>query len=237
MPEQKHMLIIAADRGIGLGLAREMTGRGWKVTGTRRHPKAEDGLAELARAEPERLRTGEVDTTDTASVDAFVASCGDQTFDVILHNAGIWGPMHQSTLEATPEELADLFMTNSVAPLRIVRRLLDRLPAAGGTIAFMTSLRGSVAQNVEGRMDLYRASKAALNMMTRSLWAEVEPAGHTILNLHPGWVETDMGTLGGTVAAEIDIPTSVRGMAEVIEARHGTNEQVFVDYENKPIEW
>jgi NAD(P)-dependent dehydrogenase (short-subunit alcohol dehydrogenase family) len=235
--DPKHILIIAAERGIGLGLAEEFATRGWRVTATRRHPDPADGLEGLRGRLPDLVRTAQVDTTDPASVDAPVAARAGETFDVVYHNAGVWGPMHQSTLEATPDEVAELFMVNAVAPLRIVRRLLDRLPAAGGTIGFSTSLRGSVRQNVEGRMDLYRASKAALNMLTRGLWAEVQSAGHTVLNIHPGWVATDMGTLGGTVQAEIDVPTSVRGVADVIEARRGSNEQVFVDWQNAEIAW
>jgi NAD(P)-dependent dehydrogenase (short-subunit alcohol dehydrogenase family) len=237
MANSKRILIIGTDRGIGLGLTQEFHARGWDVTATRLPGQAPDPFAAWQAGALERLTVLELDTTDKRNIDDVVHSLAGQTFDVIHHNAGIWGPMHQSTLEATPEEIAQLFMVNSVAPIRIVRRLIGCLPASGGTVGFSTSLLGSVAQNVEGKMDLYRASKAALNMMTRGLWVEIEPAGHTVLNVHPGWVATDMGTLGGTVEAEIDVPTSVRGMADVIEKHHRTNVQLFVDWQDEAIRW
>lgn len=233
----RHILIIGADRGIGLGLAEEFARRGWQVAATSMSPRDAGDLRRLQDRFASLVELAELDITDPASVDGIVRAMDGRTFDVIQHNAGIWGPEHQSVLDATPHEIGDLFLTNAIAPLRIVRRLLDRLPAEGGTIGFTTSLRGSVSQNVEGNMDLYRASKAALNIMTRGLWAELKPVGHTILNIHPGWVATEMGTLGGTVEAEIDVATSVRGMADVIERRHGTNEQVFVDWEDRAIAW
>ena len=88
-------------------------------------------------------------------------------------------------------------------------------------------------------MDLYRASKAALNSLTRGLYVEeIAPLPrHTLLNLHPGGVATDMGTRGGTVQAEIDVATSVRGLADVVEQHDGQGGHHFLDYQGKAIAW
>ena len=231
------ILIIAAERGLGLGLAREFFDRGWSVTATARPGSNQDDLKAVGEKDPSRLTTEEVDIVDPDSVDSLERALGDRRFDAIFQNAGVWGPMHQSVLEVTPEEATTLFVTNAMGPARIVRRLLHRLPETGGLIAFMTSQRGSVAENVEGGLELYRASKAALNSLTRSIWADIAPDGRTLLDIHPGWVQTDMGTLGGTVSAEIGLKESVTGVADVVEQRFGTPGHYYVDYQGKLIPW
>lgn len=233
----KRILIVAADRGLGLGLAREFHARGWSVTGTVRPGSDAADLRAAGAADLARLLVEEVDIADAASVDGLAARLASGTFDVLFQNAGIWGPMHQSVLEATPEEVERLFMTNAVAPARIVRRLLGTLPAGGSLIAFMSSHRGSNAMNVEGGIELYRASKAALNSLGRSLWAEVQGDGRTMLTVHPGWVNTDMGTLSGTVSHEIELDESSRGVADLVE-RHGADRRhLYLDWKGRELPW
>ncbi len=236
MKNNKRILIIGADKGIGLGLAREFFGRGYHVTATGRLTDDVTDLTAVGALNPDRLLVERVDILDADSVKAFEQALGHHKFDVLYLNAGVWGPAHQSVLEVTPDEVAFTFITNAIGPVRLARTLAHRLPETGGLVAFSTSLRGSVAENVEGRMDIYRASKAALNMLTRGLYADLH---HAVLNIHPGWVNTDMGTLNGTVDYEIEVDTSVRGVADVVE-RHfetGRREQVFVDYQDQPIAW
>ncbi|WGF88100.1 SDR family oxidoreductase [Marinivivus vitaminiproducens] len=231
------ILIIAAERGLGLGLAREFFQRGWSVTVTYRPGADPDNLHAVGEADPTRLAVEQVDIADPTSVDGLVTALGTRRFDVIYQNAGIWGPMHQSVLKVTPEEIAQLFLTNAVAPARIMRRLLGHLPEKGGTLVFMSSLRGSVAENVEGGIELYRASKAALNSLTRTLWTEVKDDARTMLTIHPGWVNTEMGTLGGTVAYEIELDESVKGVAAVVARHVNDREHLFLDWEDRPIAW
>ena len=91
---------------------------------------------------------------------------------------------------------------------------------------------GSVEGNERGDMELYRASKAALNSMTRSLVAKLDHP-RPVLSLHPGWVQTDMGGKG----ADLDVPTSVRGLADVIVAAHGKPGSRFLDYSGAELPW
>ncbi len=233
---ERNILIVAAERGLGLGLAEQFFGRGWGVVGTARAGANTDALRDVGRTDPGRLDVAHVDVTDAGQIAPLVASLGGRQFDVIFLNAGIYGPLHQSVLEATPEQVTEIVMTNAIGPVRLARRLLGHL-APRGTLAFMSSHRASVAGNVEGGLELYRASKAALNMLTRGLYADVKGGGHTVLNVHPGWVNTDMGTLGGTVAAEIELEPSVRGVADVVERRMGSGGQHFIDYQDRPLDW
>ncbi len=237
MANSKSILIVAAEKGLGLALAQEFFGRGWNVAGTSRSASDNmDALRKIGESNPSRLEVRYIDVTDEEGIKSFKASLQDCTFDVIYMNAGIYGPLHQSVLKATLPEIMDSFLTNTIGPIRLAWHLLDKLTASG-TLCFMSSHRASIAGNIEGGLELYRASKAAQNMLSRGIYAEIGKKGQTVLNIHPGWAATDMGTLNGTVAAEIDVPTSVRGVADVVERHMGSGEQLFLDYLDQPLAW
>lgn len=218
-------LIVGASRGIGLGLARELAERGWRVVGTVRD-LAGAGALQAVNAGAETL-----DVTDPAGPAALRAKLQGQAFGLVVLNAGILGPAHQSAAETTPEEAATLFLTNAVGPIRTARALLDLVPD-GGVIAFVTSRMGSTSLNTNGDLELYRASKAALNSLTRSFAARLDRR-MTVLSLHPGWVRTSMG--GGD--AQLDVPEAVRGMLDVIETRGHAGRSGFVDHAGAELAW
>ncbi|WP_448585982.1 SDR family oxidoreductase [Thermaurantiacus sp.] len=225
------ILVIGASRGIGLGLARTFVARGWEVTATERTPGP--GLDALAAESGGRLRRTPLVLGMRGSEAAFLAAMAPLRFDAIVFNAGIFGPRHQSVEAATREEIAELMDVNALAPARLAHRLLPRLRAPAGVLAFMTSRLGSIAENGSGAMDLYRMSKAALNMATRSLAAQADVRDLTILSLHPGWVRTDMGG----EAAPISVEASTAGLATVIERMAGRHGHHFLDWEGQPIAW
>ena len=134
--------------------------------------------------------------------------------------------------EVPNSDISTLFLTNAISPIRVADTLLGCV-APGGMVAFMSSILGSIGTNDDGRAELYRASKAALNSLIRSFRARHAQADMTVLALHPGVVRTAMG--GPT--APLDIETSVRGVADVIAARWGQGGQAFVDYRNEVIAW
>jgi NAD(P)-dependent dehydrogenase (short-subunit alcohol dehydrogenase family) len=219
-----HALIIGASRGIGLGLTAELIGRGWTVVATHRGP-APDLVATGAT-------TAVVDMDDADNVAALAAAHGGTPFDHILINAGISGGPGSSATNATPEVVTSLFWTNAVAPIRAARILLP-LVKDGGSIGFMTSVLGSVGGRNHAYAELYSASKAALNSMTRSFAAQdVGARNIAVLNLHPGWVRTAMGG----ESADIDVATSVKGLADVIAAAKPPGQR-YLDYKGTTIPW
>ncbi len=237
MTKQKSILIVAAERGLGLGLAQQFFDRGWSVLGTARSASDDiDALQRVGASDPQRLSVEYIDVTDAQAIPSFETALGDRSFDVIFMNAGIYGPLHQSVLEATTNEIMESFMTNTIGPIRLARSIMHRLNDKG-TLCFMSSHRASIAGNIEGGLELYRASKSAQNMLSRGIFAEIGPKGYTVLNIHPGWAATAMGTLDGTVAAEIDIETSVRGVADVVEHHMGSGEQLYLDYRDQSLLW
>jgi NAD(P)-dependent dehydrogenase (short-subunit alcohol dehydrogenase family) len=237
MAEHKRILIVAAERGLGLGLARQFFERGWSVLGTAREGADVSALQKVGESDPDRLAIGRIDVTRPEEIAPFRADLGERRFDVVFLNAGIFGALHQSAVEATREEVAEIMATNAFGPVRLAHRLLDRLAEPRGTLAFMSSHRGSVELNREGGLELYRASKAALNTLARGIYAQNKARGLTVLSVHPGWAATDMGTLSGTVAAEIEIEPSVRGVADVVERHMGSGENLYLDYEDNALPW
>lgn len=216
-------LILGASRGIGLGLARELAGRGWAVTGTVRRN------ADRAALEQAGAASALVDITDPASLRALHAMLPGP-LDLLLLNAGITGPRHTPLAGVTAAELGHLMLTNAVAPVAAAGVFVGLVPD-GGVVAFMSSQLGSVT-NTRGNLPLYSASKAALNSLTRAFAAQLaRPLA--VLTLHPGWVRTDMG--GGN--ADLDVPTSACGVADVITARRGVPGSAFLDYKGDTLPW
>lgn len=225
---EKSALIVGASRGLGLGLAKELLDRGWHVTATVRSAPKNSELLEYHG----QVRLDTIDINNLTTVDAFVRRVHDEVFDVIFINAGIGGPEGQTAETITPEEMSHLFMTNAISPVRLAYKLLPMVKPETGILAFMTSILGSVAKNDHGMAPLYSASKAALNQLTRSFVAKLEER-ITVLSLHPGWVKTDMGG----PHADIDVRTSVKGLADLLEAKAGSRKHEYLDYRGETLPW
>jgi NAD(P)-dependent dehydrogenase (short-subunit alcohol dehydrogenase family) len=231
-PKHNTALIVGASRGLGLGLAQELFARGWQVTATARNPATANGLNALVQDSAGKVTVATADITQRSSIDALASIFRPGQLDLVFINAGIAGPSHQSVETVSDEDFTALLLTNSLAPLRVARRLLPCLNERG-TLAFMSSALGSVADNKSGGFDLYRASKAALNILTRSLAATtLKGQPLRVLTLHPGWVRTD---LGGP-HAPLSIEESVRGLANVLEAP-GDTQHRFLDYQGNELPW
>ena len=226
----KSALIIGASRGLGLGLVREHLSRGWRITATVRTRSPD--LEALREGSQGRLIIETVDISDQTGVAALAGRLGGRQFDLLFLNAGIMVGRGLSLPEVADADISQIFLTNALNPIRTADALLASV-ASGGTVAFMSSILGSIGANDDGRAELYRASKAALNSLIRSFRARHAKADFTVLALHPGVVRTSMGGPN----APLDIDTSVRGVADVIAARWGAGGQAFVDYRNEVVPW
>ena len=232
MTDNKLVLIVGANRGIGLGVTKVFLAHGWSVIATARDPAKASALQDLAASHPGRVSIPALDMNDAAALDGFAATLGGKTLDAVLVNAGVAGPEHRSADAATAEEIGALMFTNAIAPTRLARSLAGHIRPGSGVLAFTSSIMGSVALN-EGGHELYRASKAALNSLSRGLWGELRGKNITLLTLHPGWVQTDMG---GPSAA-VTVTDSAAGMVAVMEKQAGAHKHLFLDYTGKELAW
>ena len=230
--DARTAVLVGASRGLGLGLVAELAGRGWNVIATARQPARAQKLQELSTARSGQIEIEAMDVDREADIDAFVQRLARRRLHLVFLNAGISGPQGRTAADATRAEVADILWPNALAPIRIAERLLPQV-VEGGTVAFMSSILGSVAQNTSGGYDLYRISKASLNVLSRSFAAaHAKRSGITVLSLHPGWVRTDMGGPD----APVGIEESVRGLANVLESRHG-RDHFYLDYQGQKLPW
>jgi NAD(P)-dependent dehydrogenase (short-subunit alcohol dehydrogenase family) len=227
------VLIVGATRGIGLGLVGEFERRGWDVTGTARDPDKASALNEVAAKSGGRVRVEQADITDVGSITALRDRLDGHRFDAVIVNAGVGGPQGKNPRTVSDDEFTHLFVTNALAPVRTAEILVSEMKPQTGVVGLMTSILGSVEGASAGGTELYRASKAALNSFTRSFAARHRDKGLAVLSLHPGWVKTDMG---GPNAA-IDVATSVKGLADVVERAQKNRKDGFFDYKGETLPW
>jgi len=228
-PHPKTILLAGATRGLGLGLAQEFLGRGWLVIATARDPQKAAALHDLQRNHPDRLAIETLDVADPASIKTLAKQLGGRKIDVLFVVAGISSQRDTPIQENPPEAIAREFITNATGPVALAETLLPSL-SEGGTVAFMTSLLGSIASNAGGGIDLYRASKAALNMLAMNF--SIRHKNRPVLLLHPGWVRTEMGGSN----APVDVETSVKGLAHQIEAAKKPG-IAYLDYQGQKLPW
>ena len=229
----KIALVVGASRGIGLGLVKELADRGWEVIATRRSASSDKGLEAFANASGGRVRMESVDIEDPASIDALAQRLNGQELDLVFVNAGISGS-HSPAARMSREEVAQVFMTNSVGPVHVAEVLKDQV-RDGGVIAVMTSGLGSVASDFHfgSGANLYSASKAALNKLTRGFAATLADRKVTVLNVSPGFVRTDMGGPDAWISVE----ESSKGVIDLVEAKAGTGQHGFYGHDGKTIPW
>ena len=233
MAESRWALVVGASRGLGLGLAAELRHRGWNVVGTVRDDAGERRLEKRAKKPGGDVRAEHLDINDDRQIAALRRRLDDLEFDLVFVNAGISPKGRSDAASASREEAAAVFMTNAVSPMRVAHAFLDRVRIGPGIVAFMSSGLGSVANKTDSYSELYSASKAALNSLSRSLAASLGRRRVTVLAVAPGWVRTDMGGRG----APLSVEESARGIVDVLESRAGTGRHGFVDYRGRDVEW
>ncbi len=206
-----NILITGAGRGIGLGFVVHYLSRDHTVYACYRSKSAE--LSTLAD-KYDQLKLVHWDVTCPAS-ENILASLPKQ-LDLLINNAGIYGPIKdgQSLQKITAEAMHEVFDVDCVAPLRVVQTLLPRLKKPGAIIANVSSKMGSSSDNTSGGTYAYRAAKAALIIVSKSMAVDLQADGIHVITLHPGWVRTDMTNGTGLV----DVDESVAGMTGVIES-------------------
>jgi len=189
-------------------------------------------LDELSTTYVDQLEVITLDVTDWPAIDALRHDLEGRRIDLLLVNAGISGPITLPIGEVDPDVFAGVIMTNALAPLRLIDRMADLIPAEG-TIAVMSSDLGSISGNTLATWEAYRMSKAALNMGLRSLSIRRRSEGRTYLALCPGWVRTDMGGANAHLSIEESIPR----LTDVIAARTGDRGMWCVNYQGREVPW
>jgi NAD(P)-dependent dehydrogenase (short-subunit alcohol dehydrogenase family) len=227
----KKLLLIGASRGLGLALAEEYVKRGWHVVATERG-RAPSKLQGLVKDSDGRLETETVDINHPDQVKALWARLASRKFDMLFVNAGVKNDDRETIADVSTDEFMRVMTTNALSPMRVIETLQD-LVLPHGTIGIMSSGQGSIANNENGNFEVYRGSKAALNMFMRSFAARHAGDARTLLLMAPGWVRTDMG---GT-QARLSIEESIPNLANTMDAQAGKAGLQYLDYLGRKVPW
>jgi NAD(P)-dependent dehydrogenase (short-subunit alcohol dehydrogenase family) len=230
----QNILVTGANRGIGLEFARQYLARGERVFAAARQPQQADDLRALEPQYPEQLAVIALDVADQASVDAARREVARRTdrLDVLINNAGIYlrGDRPGSL---SREGFRETFEVNTIGPAMVVQAFLDLLRKAGqARVLNMSSRMGSIASAGGGAYS-YRASKAALNMLTRVLANDLRAMGIIVIAMNPGWVQTDMGGPG----APERVGESVAGMVSVLDRLSLSDSGRFLAWDGSAMAW
>jgi len=228
-------LVTGANRGIGLELVRQLRDRGDEVEACARKPAEAPELAALAG---DRVRLHPLDVTDPASVRALASSLGDAALDLVFNVAGANGSDGRSLGQLADDlalrDVAATFDINAAGALRVAVALLPHVRrGTAGKLVHISSTLGSIGDNTSGGFYAYRMSKAALNMMSRSLAADLRGDGITSIVINPGWVQTDMGGPGATTPAADSVAAILREVDRATLADSGE----FLNWRGNRIGW
>lgn len=220
-----NVFIVGASRGLGLEFVRQYRADQHRVVATAR---SEEGLQRLHALGAEAFA---LDVTDAASAAGIGWRIDGEAFDIVVINAGVYGP-RTTSLEPPSQDDFDLVMrTNVLGPMRVVGQIADAM-APHAKLAVISSRMGSIGLRGSAYGWLYRASKAALNSVLKD--ASLELRGRaTCVAFHPGWVQTDMGGSGADLTPTQAVHDLRQTLARLTPADNGG----FFDHDGTPLAW
>jgi NAD(P)-dependent dehydrogenase (short-subunit alcohol dehydrogenase family) len=207
MNHARIALITGANKGIGFEIARQIGQTGARVLLGARDAALGEAAASALRAEGVDARFIRIDLGEPASIEAAAASIGAgyRRLDVLVNNAGITDPADGPPSAASLQAVRRIFDTNFFGTLAVTQAMLKLLrQSASGRIVNVSSGLGSLAHNGDPEWEFaavkllgYNASKAALNMLTVQLAAELRDTGIKVNAADPGFTATDLNNHRG----------------------------------------
>lgn len=230
---RQTILLVGASRGLGHAMAAEFLKKGWNVVGTVRDASTRTLLHDLADEYPDRLEIQTLDINEPHQIATLHERLSGRVFDMLFVNAGVTNEDGDTTIGMiSTDAFIRVMTTNALSPMRVIEGL-ESLVSATGLIGAMSSGRGSVGNNTSGQEELYRGSKAALNMFMRSFAARHAESPLTMVLMAPGWIRTALGGPQATLTIEQSIPSLV----DVLLTTQGTPGLQYLDYRGRTVPW
>lgn len=230
-----HVLITGSNRGLGLEWTRQLLKRGDNVFATCRHPDSADQLQALLQDYPQNLTITALDIGDESSITAARQAIAKHTdkLDVLINNAGI--SAGSETLDSLdPDIFLNQMRVNALGPTIVVQQFLDLLKNGDNQrVLNITSSIASMTNWDRADMFTYPTSKAALNMLTRTLCVVLREFDIPIVLIDPGWVKTDMGGPDAWITAD----ESISGMIKILDSLTIQDTGKFLHYSGSEIPW
>lgn len=228
----KTVLITGANRGIGLEFVRQYAIDGWRVLACCRDISA---LNDLVKQYDKQITVFALDVAKHDQIENLSRELSNESIDILINNAGIYPASRGDGLGQTDYEAwSRAFHVNTMAPLKMVETFISQITKSQlKTIITITSKMGSVADNRGGGSYVYRSSKAAVNMVMKSVAIDLASTGVISVLLHPGWVRTDMGGPNGLISTQ----QSVSGMRQVIGNLSADDSGAFYAFDGQVVPW
>jgi NAD(P)-dependent dehydrogenase (short-subunit alcohol dehydrogenase family) len=213
-------------------MAAEFLERGWNVVGTVRPGAARTLLHDLADDYPGRVVVEVLDINEPAQIAALRERLSGTTFEMLFVNAGTTSNEQVPIGQVPTEEFVNVMVTNALSPMRVIETLQDLVPATG-LIGAMSSGQGSIGNNTAGMREVYRGSKAALNMFMRSFAARQSGTARALVLMAPGWIQTDLGGPNAPFTIEESVPKLV----DVLLAKRERPGLEYLDRFGETVPW
>lgn len=236
----KHCLVTGGSRGIGLEFTRQYLARGFQVFAASRNPWHSAELQQMKARYVNRLVIAHLNVGDQDSRRDCLQTLSAHTdkLDLLINAAGILSGNEEFCHplgDLEQDDLCKTFLINSIAPLMMVQETLPLLrKGTGPVVANISSDNGSISRKRYGGKYGYSASKAALNMVTRILSADLRAQGVIVVSLHPGWVKT---TMTRNENAPLEPVESISGMMQVLDSLEMRDTGRFLDWTGSEIPW
>lgn len=180
--EGASVVVTGASGGIGRHIAKQLAESGARLTLAARDRNALESLGIDATVVSADLRDAEAGRTIVAA-----ALASNNTLDGLVNAAGVVA--FGSLADTADEVIEDLFLTNVLGPLWLMRAAIPALTESRGFIANISAV---VAEQPLAGMAAYAASKAALTAADRALTRELRAAGITVTDARPPHTETGL---------------------------------------------
>ncbi|MBO9998493.1 MAG: SDR family NAD(P)-dependent oxidoreductase [Cyanobacteria bacterium SID2] len=246
-----NVAVIGASQGIGCGFVRHFLAdeRIDRLYATYRNPNSAIPLLDLERTHRDRLSCFPVDVTRESEIAAWVEQIQQDTEQLhlaincvgLLHE-GDWQP-EKSLRQIDPDRLLRYFQVNSIGGVLLAKHLLPLFRHGERSVfASISAKIGSIGDNHLGGWYGYRASKAALNMLMRTVsieYARKSPQTLVVL-LHPGTTDTLLSRpFRRNVPPEklFSIERTVTQLIQVIEGLQPNDSGQFFSWDGTRLPW
>ena len=223
----KNILITGTNSGIGLELTKKL------LENNKVFSIYKNNSTNLDKIKNDNLYKIQCNLVNDNDIEKLRTIFKDNNINILINNASIFGPQDQQSLETISfKDFYEAFKINSLSTLKLTKIILENDNRSLEKIINISSEMGSITKNQIGNYYIYRATKAALNSISKNLSIDLNN-NIIVASLHPGSIKTKMNP-SGIIEPEICAKQIINFIVDCNESLNGA----FIDLQTlKKIEW